>query len=387
MDTDSQLLRRYHEERSEPAFTQLVQRHVGLVYSVALRRVGGDAPLAHDVAQKVFCDLARKAATLLDRATLAGWLYASAHLASAAVVRGEQRRKARESEAHFMQTTLASPESEADWNPLRLILDDVIIALKDQEREAIALRFFEKRSFADVGSALRITEEAARKRVDRALEKLRTLLGRRGVTSTAAALGLTLTAMSSVPVPAGVGAKVASHAFAQVGVSSGASLTGTLASASWLAAAAVLMVGGFLLSFQRHSNEELQNEITRLTAENREIAAIRTENQHVALHLLQAEKTARSSSKPPAPVFSSVVSVSQEGTLMWNRDRVTLDEFIRRLQQQATKEPESRINIRDAGAKLSQLNWVIDEVRKARISHVIVESNTALDPRAGDTGV
>jgi RNA polymerase sigma factor (sigma-70 family) len=176
MNTDSELLRRYVEERSEPAFTEVVQRHVGLVYSVALRRVGGDAHLAEDVAQKVFCDLARKASALTGRPTLAGWLYASAHLASAAMVRSERRRKAREIEAHLMQTTLSSPESDAEWTRLRPVLDDAFVALKEEEREVIALRFFEKRSFAEIGATLRVTEEAARKRVDRVLDKLRAVL-------------------------------------------------------------------------------------------------------------------------------------------------------------------------------------------------------------------
>src|SRR3954470_21076544 len=103
MNSDSELLRRYVEEKSEAAFSELVQRHIGLVYSVALRRVGGDAHLAEDVTQTVFNDLARKASTLRDRATLGGWLYLSAHHASAAIVRTEHRRKAREMIAHDMQ--------------------------------------------------------------------------------------------------------------------------------------------------------------------------------------------------------------------------------------------------------------------------------------------
>lgn len=158
MTADSELLRRYVDEKSETAFAELVQRHVGLVYSVALRRVAGDAHLAEDVAQKVFADLARKAAMLRDRPTLGGWLYASAHLASAAMVRSEQRRKARETEAHSMQTTLTSTEPEPDWTRVRPVIDDVVVILKEEDREAIALRFFEKRSFAEIGLALHVTD-------------------------------------------------------------------------------------------------------------------------------------------------------------------------------------------------------------------------------------
>lgn len=392
MNTDSQLLCRYHEEHSEPAFTELVQRHVGLVYSVALRRVGGDAQLAQDVAQKVFCDLARKAPTLAGRPTLGGWLYASAHLASAAIVRGEQRRKARETEAHFMQTTLADPESDADLNAIRPLLDEVIVSLKDQEREVLALRFFEQRSLVDVGSSLKITEEAARKRVDRALDKLRSLLGRRGVISTAAALGTTLTAMSNVPAPSGVAANVANYTFAQAGVQSAAPVLTTMIKTSWPAAAA-LIVGGFLLNSQRHTNEELQGDLARLTAENQQIAAMRTDNRQLALHLAQTETSApspRSTESPakpaassllPLPTYNAVISVSPQGSLMWNQDRVTVEEFIQRLRQETTSNPKSRINLRDAGAKPTQLAWVVDEVRKAQIENLVIDSDAPPVPR------
>src|SRR5688500_13472789 len=140
MNNDAELLRNYLENRSEPSFTALVHRHIGLVYSVALRRVGGDAHLAEDVAQRVFIDLARKAASLTGRTSLSGWLFASTHLASAAVVRSEQRRKARETTANLMQTTLSSDGSETEETRLRPIVDELIAVLKDEEREAIALR-------------------------------------------------------------------------------------------------------------------------------------------------------------------------------------------------------------------------------------------------------
>src|SRR6476646_7173615 len=70
MNSDSELLCRYVEARCEDAFAELVRRHVNLVYSAALRQVNGDAHLAQDVAQNVFADLARKAATLSRRLAL-----------------------------------------------------------------------------------------------------------------------------------------------------------------------------------------------------------------------------------------------------------------------------------------------------------------------------
>ena len=87
MTPDSELLGRYARTRSEDAFAELVQRHVNLVYSAALRQVNGDAHLAQDVAQTVFTDLARKATSLMGRHTLTGWLYTSAHFAAAKIAR------------------------------------------------------------------------------------------------------------------------------------------------------------------------------------------------------------------------------------------------------------------------------------------------------------
>ncbi len=396
MNTDAELLRRYIAQKSEPAFTELVQRHIGLVYSVALRRVGGDAHLAEDVAQKVFADLARKAASLLERASLSGWLFASTHLASAAVVRREQRRKTRETEAHLMQTTLSSDASDPDWSRLRPVVDDVIADLKEEEREAIALRFFEKRSFAEVGVALRVTEEAARKRVDRALDKLRTLLARRGVTSTAAALGLTLTAISTTSVPAGLGAATAQHALAHAGTATGATITGTIWS-TLLPAAAVLVIGGFVMNGQRNANRALQDELAQLAAQNQGLAALRAENRQLARAIAQIDDARRAQSVSAAAAgrtnvetplesrpISAQVNVTEDGRITWNREGMSLRDFIARLRAlPATADPESRINIRAVGSSFSALAYVIDEVRKAQLDHVTVDSNVTPDPKFG----
>src|SRR3954463_2765896 len=115
MTPDNELLRRYAETNSEDAFAELIQRHLVLVYSAALRQVNGDAHLAQDVAQTVFADLARKASSLSNRPVLAGWLYTSAQLAAAKAVRTERRRQTREIEAHLMQELLQDSSSGLDW--------------------------------------------------------------------------------------------------------------------------------------------------------------------------------------------------------------------------------------------------------------------------------
>jgi len=135
MTADIALLRRYADANSEDAFAELVRRHLNLVYSAALRQVNGDAHLAQDVVQTVFTDLARKAATLRRRETLAGWLYTSTQFAAAKAVRGECRRRAHEQEAQAMQELLQGPAPEPDWGKLGPALDEVMHELNGSDRE------------------------------------------------------------------------------------------------------------------------------------------------------------------------------------------------------------------------------------------------------------
>lgn len=390
MSTDAELLRRYVDDKSESAFTELVQRHLGLVYSVSLRRVGGDAHLAEDVAQKVFADLARKSSSLLDRPTLGGWLYASAHLASAAIVRSERRRKAREAAAHSMQTSLSSSEPGPDWARLRPVIDDAVVTLRDDDREAIALRFFEKRSFAEIGAALRVTDEAARKRVDRALEQLRAQLARRGITSTATVLGLALGAIGAATPPATLCSKVAAHALSTS--AAGTSLPTTITGALWPAAAA-LIVGGVLFNAQSTTTASLRSEVARLTAENVTLARVRAENIRLAREIAALSDAPIQAPAPvaaPAPVetaaaprkINAQITVNPEGRLAWNGEPVSLGTFINQLRAlQAGADPEGRVHIRAIGAEFSPLTYVIDEVRKTQLGHVTVESTATPDSR------
>jgi len=154
MIEDIALLRAYAEGKSEAAFAELVQRRVGLVYAVALRQVGGDTHLAEDVTQKVFTELARHAHPLLARPALGGWLYRVAHGTAVDLVRTERRRRAREPHGPHMQDASDHAHASADWDRLRPVLDEAMNSLNDSDRDAVALRFFEGRSFADTGRAL-----------------------------------------------------------------------------------------------------------------------------------------------------------------------------------------------------------------------------------------
>jgi RNA polymerase sigma factor (sigma-70 family) len=226
MPDDAELLRRYAATRAEDAFAELVRRHLDGVYSAALRRVGGDTHLAEDVAQQVFVALAQKAVRLSRHPVLAGWLHAATRHEAAHVVRYERRRKAREQEAQTMHDLNSETAPEADWSRVAPVLDEALDRLSETERTAVLLRYVERRPFGEIAAALRLTEDAARMRVNRALDKLRGLLARRGIASTAAALSLALTNHAVVAAPASLATAVtgASLAAAPVGASAAASL-------------------------------------------------------------------------------------------------------------------------------------------------------------------
>jgi RNA polymerase sigma factor (sigma-70 family) len=214
---DGALLREYAQSGSEEAFAELVQRRVDFVYSTALRAVNGDEHLAKDVSQSVFIDLARKAQTLSCRAGLTGWLYTSTCFAGAKAVRSERRRQARERAAHAMQEPMSNPSQDADWENIRPVVDSAMLELKASDREALLLRFFERRSLTEMGSRLFLSENAARMRVERALERLRDRLTRRGVTSSAAALALVLAHQTVAAAPLGLAASITAGTVAEVG--------------------------------------------------------------------------------------------------------------------------------------------------------------------------
>jgi RNA polymerase sigma factor (sigma-70 family) len=221
---DSELLQRYADTGSETAFTELVNRHLNLVYSAAIRQVGGDAHLAQDVAQTVFIDLARKASTVTRGSVLIGWLYTSTRYAAAKIVRAEQRRHAREQEAYAMQELTDTPASEPQWEQLRLLLDEAMHELKEPDRNAVLLRYFEGRQLTEVGARLGLSEDAARMRVGRALEKLRGLLAKRGAVSTVAALAALLSSQAVTAAPAGLAINIAGTALASAAGSTGTTL-------------------------------------------------------------------------------------------------------------------------------------------------------------------
>jgi RNA polymerase sigma factor (sigma-70 family) len=230
VNTDCDLLQAYTVKGSQDAFTVLVNRHIALVYSAALRQVGGDAHLAQDVTQSVFIDLARKAIQLPPSTVLGAWLHTSTRYAAAKAVRSEQRRRAKEQKASAMAINDHSAQDGA-WIQVRPVLDGALAELHQQDREAVILRFFEGKSFGEIGAVLALKEDTARVRVERALQKLSARLRGRGVTSTAEALGAILSANAATAAPAHLAATVAATA---------------LHSASWTTAGIALKTAVFM---------------------------------------------------------------------------------------------------------------------------------------------
>lgn len=216
------LLRQYVEHGSESAFRELVTRYIDFVYSVALRRVGGNTHLAQDVAQTVFTDLARKARTLPADVMLGGWLHRHTCFVSSSAIRQERRRHFRERNAVEMNA-LHSP-GDAEWKQIAPILDEAIDELGADDRRAIILRFFEGHDLRTVGAALGASDDTAQKRVSRAVDKLRELLIHRGVTLTVAALATALASRAVMAAPAGLAAAISSATLL-----AGASATGLAA--------------------------------------------------------------------------------------------------------------------------------------------------------------
>lgn len=245
MNDDAVLLRRYAHEGAEDAFAELVRRHVDLVFAAAVRRTGGDPHRAADVAQQVFTTLARDARKLARHTVLAAWLHTATRNAAINLMISEKRRRIREHEVLALDATVAPSESDPEWERVRPALDAAIDELPEPDRAAVILRFLQRQPFAVIGATLRVSEDAARMRTERALEKLRSALARRGITSTSAALTAIVAGQSAVPAPAGLAAQLVSNALASA-TASGALVTfsSIMSTTTLTAAVAALLAFG-----------------------------------------------------------------------------------------------------------------------------------------------
>ncbi len=198
---DWRLLRQYVEQDSQEAFATLSQRYVDLVYSVCRRELG-DPDMAQDVTQAVFLILARKAFTLRRGVVLSGWLFQTARFAAKNAKTRERRRRHYEQEAAQAMTNEQTTQENALWNSLEPFLNSALARLGTADRDAVLVRYMEDRSLAETGAALGVSEDAARKRIARALEKLRRLLGKEGLIVSGAALAALLSTRAVQAAPA-----------------------------------------------------------------------------------------------------------------------------------------------------------------------------------------
>ncbi len=271
--SDAQLLRDYAERRDEAAFREIVSRYADLVYSAALRQVDS-TDLAGDVAQAVFTDLARKAGLLAGQlaegSSLLGWLYRSTRFASLNQLRRDRRRLTNEREA--MEHLLNNSEAAPDWERIRPVLDEAMASLNEDDRDALLLRFFKQQDLRAVGKVLGISDDAAQKRVSRAVERLREFFVKRGVTIGASGLAVALTANAVQAAPVRLVATISTAA-----VLAGATLaaTTTATTMNWLNIKSITAIVVAAIAAGTGTHLVQQRETTRLRNENQSLIAER----------------------------------------------------------------------------------------------------------------
>jgi RNA polymerase sigma factor (sigma-70 family) len=339
MSEDEQLLGQYTRDRSEAAFGELVRRHIDLVFSAALRVVGGDSHLAQDVTQIVFTDLASKAWGLPAGVVLPGWLHRHTCFTAAKAVRTERRRQAREKTAMEMNTL--DDHTGPDWESLAPHLDEGLNELSAADRDAIVLRFLRQQDFRSVGAALGVSEDTAQKRVSRALEKLRGVLSRRGIALSAAAIGSLMAAEAVKAAPVGLAVSVTTTSLAAAttagtGISLAlmkvmamTKLQMTIAGVVLVAAVTTpLVLQQQTLNRMRDETAQLRQENESLQSQSAQLAALITDNQRLSNQVAQVAVAAK-----PRP--------EQTGELLRLRNQVT------RLQTDAKANPKSSNSMAD----------------------------------------
>ena len=291
--SDGELLRDYAERRSEAAFAELVRRHIDLVYSAALRMCRSPS-IAEDVTQSVFMALAQSPGRLVARPALSGWLHRTTQNLAANAVRAEVRRRAREQQAAAM--TEPSPSADPAWEQLAPHLDDAIRELNDQDRDAVLLRYFQRKSAREIAATLGLNEEVAQKRVERAVVRLKGLLETRGVTISSTLILAALATHSVQAAPAGLAAAACSAALAHATATTGLTVTffkfmamtklkATLVSAIALATITTP------LAFQYHAQARLRGENDSLRQQLNQQVKLAAENERLSTLIEQSART------------------------------------------------------------------------------------------------
>ncbi len=347
--TESQrLLAEYAESGSEGAFRELAARYVNLVYSTALRLLGGDTHWAEDVTQTVFLRLSHDARRLARESSLGGWLHRETCFAASKGLRCERRRRARERQAAFMNSR--EDHSQANLEKVTPLLDEAINLLGNEDRTAILLRFFEQRDFRSVGEALGSNEEAARKRVTRALEKLQVMLRRRGVALSAAALGTALADKAVIAAPAGLAASVAGAVLASPAAGGAISatvikiMTITKLKAGLLSALLAASVTTSVIVYcQARSRLRAQDELLRQQGD--QLAQLETDNQRLSSLAGRADGSLLNDPLRDLPALRAQAESLRRQT----NDLAGLRAENRRLRQTSDDQPKTPVEAREEG--------------------------------------
>ena len=291
-EADLELLRRYCRDRNEDAFTEIVRRHLDLVYSAALRQVRS-SQLAEEVAQSAFTDLARNAHRLAPDTILTAWLYQVTRRTAIDVVRREARRQLREQIASDMNAMTASA---ADWTHIEPLLDEAMEALNDTDRAAVLLRYFENKSLREVGQTLGTSEDAAQKRVSRAVARLREFFAKHGVSLGASGLTVAISANAVQAAPVGLAVTISTvAALAGTTIAATATATATKAIAmttlqkTLIAAAIAAAVGTGI--YEARQTSTLRAEVEARNNDILSLASLRQENEKLTAELARKSET------------------------------------------------------------------------------------------------
>lgn len=376
--SDSELLREYANGNAEWAFAEIVHRHTSLVYSAALRQVLSP-DLAAEVAQTVFVGLARGARALSPRlspeASLAGWLCRSARNVSLNLRRDEFRRRSRERLA--MEQPDTNPEASPDWDKLRPVVDEALSELSETDHDALVMRYFKNQDLLSVGLALGVSDDAAQKRISRALEKLRDFLSRRGITTTAATLAVLLSANAVQTAPAGLAVAISSAA-ALAGTALTSTTAATIATQALvmttlqktLVILAIVAAGmATPLVIQHNALVKLRKENLALREQVGPLAQLTAENERLS------NLVTRSTQPAPVPASSEVLRLRGDVGLL-RRENEELGRLLAQ-QQKTTTEFIPSAAWADAGnstpeAAATTFAWAIKEGNKEKLAGVLM---------------
>jgi len=352
MTDDMELVREYVRHRSESAFATLVSRYVNLVYSVALRQVG-DPHLAEEITQASFIILARKAAALNQKTILSAWLCRTAQYAAADALKAQRRRLNREQEIHMVNPLNETEPETAVWTEIAPLLDTAMRQLGQKDHSAIVLRFFEGKDLKQVGAALGVSQNAAKTRVSRALEKLRKFFAKRGMTLSAAALAGAVATNSVQAAPIGLATSVTVAAIkgTTVTTSTLTLIKTTLKIMAWTKFKTVAGVGI--------------------------IALLVAGSTTVVIYSVNAQtNVAKASGNPRLPAFSGYATPEAAlKSFIWSEGTGDLDKLL----AACTPEQAARMKAKTVGQSEEEIRRLMVEEAKNRANYEITEKEVMSD--------